>query len=43
MKSLKEKYRILENRVKRNEQMLASLPSLTRQISYLALKKVRLR
>lgn len=43
MERLKEKYRILENRVNRNEQMLASLPSLTRQISYLALKKAKLR
>lgn len=40
---LKQKYETLEKRVKRNEEILASLPQLTRQIAYVFLKKAGLR
>lgn len=41
--NLKEKYEVLEKRFARNEEILASLPLLTRQISYLSFKKTGLR
>jgi glycosyltransferase involved in cell wall biosynthesis len=40
---LRAKYESLEKRVRRNEEMLASLPQLTRQLSYVSLKKAGLR
>jgi hypothetical protein len=41
--NLQEKYEVLEKRFARNEEILASLPLLTRQISYLSFKKTGLR
>ncbi len=43
MTALRHRYQELEERVLRNERILASLPAMARQASYIALKKVGMR